>query len=141
MSRDSKSTNERDPSLVGLLDLSCPYKRFFFFLGCFGLPCTKYFFLTVHNFNAFAPISQQTGQATVLDRLSFSMCLWLNESSFRMTFNPSFYPNVDLNSEALFYSSSVSDPNTYLRSGSERAKSDRINIDNNPDPDPDQAMP
>jgi hypothetical protein len=57
-----------------------------------------------------------------------------------MAFSP-FYPNVDLNPDALFYSSSVSDSNPYLRSGSERAKSDRINIDNNPDPDPDQAMP
>ncbi len=30
------------------------------------------FFLTVHNFNSFVPITQKAGQAVVLGRLSFS---------------------------------------------------------------------
>ncbi len=33
-------------------------------------------FPTVHYFNAYVPITQQAGQAAVLDRLSLSMCLW-----------------------------------------------------------------
>jgi hypothetical protein len=38
-------------------------------------PSTKYFFLTVHCFNAFLPMVQQAGQAAVLGRLSLSVCL------------------------------------------------------------------
>ncbi len=41
---DSKSTNERGPSLVGLLGLSCQYKRFWFCLGCSSWPSIKYLF-------------------------------------------------------------------------------------------------
>ncbi len=41
---DSKSTNERGPSLVGSLGLSCQYKRFLFCLGCYCRPSTKYLF-------------------------------------------------------------------------------------------------
>ncbi len=33
--------------------------------------------LTVHYFNSYVPIALQAGQATVLGRLSLSMCLWL----------------------------------------------------------------
>ncbi len=43
---DSKSTNQKEPSLIGL-GLSCRYKRFLFSLGCL-----KYFFLAVHFFNS-----------------------------------------------------------------------------------------
>ncbi len=73
MNGDSKSTNERCRSLVGLLGLSCRYKRFLFCLGCSSRPSTKYFFslsqfLCTHR--------QQAGQAAVLGRLSISMCLW-----------------------------------------------------------------
>ncbi len=44
--RDSKSTNARGPSLLwyGGLLLSCRYKKFFFCLGWFYRPSTKYFF-------------------------------------------------------------------------------------------------
>jgi hypothetical protein len=41
---DSKSTNERGPSLEGSLGLLCWYKRFLFCLGCSSRPSTKYFF-------------------------------------------------------------------------------------------------
>ncbi len=51
---DSWSTNERGPSLVGSLALSCQYKRFLSYLG---LSCPK--------------------QAVVPGRLSLNMCLWL----------------------------------------------------------------
>jgi hypothetical protein len=53
---DSKSTNERGPSLVGSLGFSCRYKRFLSCLGSSRRPSTRYFFfLTVHYFNAFVP--------------------------------------------------------------------------------------
>jgi hypothetical protein len=35
---DSKSTNERDPSLVDSSGLSCRYKRLVFCLGCSSRP-------------------------------------------------------------------------------------------------------
>jgi hypothetical protein len=41
---DSKSINERVPSLLGSLGLSEQYKRFFVCLGCSSQPCTKYLF-------------------------------------------------------------------------------------------------
>jgi hypothetical protein len=64
-------TNERGPSLVGLLGLSCQYKRFLSFLGCFSWPSTKYF---SHRtlFQSSDPIAQQAGQAVVLGRQSLS---------------------------------------------------------------------
>ncbi len=40
---DSKSTNEGGPSLVGLLGLSCRYRRFLSSLGYSRRPRTKYF--------------------------------------------------------------------------------------------------
>jgi hypothetical protein len=52
---DSKGTNERGPSLVASLGLSCLYKRFLFSLGA----QYKIFFPTVHSFNFFVPIAQQ----------------------------------------------------------------------------------
>ncbi len=72
---DWKSTNERGPSLVDSLGLSCRYKSFLFCLGCYSRPSTKYFFPSVHCFNSFIPIVQQAGQAVVLGRLSLCMCL------------------------------------------------------------------
>jgi len=56
-----KGSNERGPSLVGSLGMSCWYKRFLFCLGCSSRPSTKCFFLTVHNFNTLVPIAQQVG--------------------------------------------------------------------------------
>ncbi len=64
--------------LVGLLGLSCWYKRFLFCLGYCSLPTTKYFSLSIHYFNYFVPIAQQARQAAMLGRLSLSMCLWSN---------------------------------------------------------------
>ncbi len=36
----------------------------------------KKLFLIVHYFNAFVPVAQQAGQASVPGRLSLCMCLW-----------------------------------------------------------------
>jgi hypothetical protein len=69
---DSKSTNERGPSLVISLCLSCRYKRFLFSLGCSSGQLQNIFFLTLHFFNFFVPIAQKAGQAAVLGRLSLS---------------------------------------------------------------------
>jgi hypothetical protein len=44
VNRDSKSTNERGPSLVGSLGMSCRYKRFLFCLGCSSRLSTEYVF-------------------------------------------------------------------------------------------------
>ncbi len=45
---DSKRTNERGPSFVGSLGLSCRYKRFCpAVLGCSSPPSTKYFFFSL----------------------------------------------------------------------------------------------
>jgi hypothetical protein len=54
----SRSTYERGPSLVGLLDSSCRYKIILFCLGgCSSRPSTKYFFfLTAHCFTSFVHI-------------------------------------------------------------------------------------
>jgi hypothetical protein len=67
---DSKSTNERSPSLVGSMGLSCRYKPFLFCLGCSGQPSTKYFFPGT-LFQLLCAVAQQAGQAAVLGRLSF----------------------------------------------------------------------
>ena len=73
---DSKSTNERDPSLVSSLDLSNLYERFCSALAALVGPEQNIFFLIVHYFNSFVFIAQQAVQAAVLGRLSLSMCLW-----------------------------------------------------------------
>jgi hypothetical protein len=52
---NSKSTNERGPSLVGLLGLSCLYKWFLYCLGCPSRPVQNNVFLTVYYFNACDP--------------------------------------------------------------------------------------
>jgi hypothetical protein len=52
---DSKSTNERGPSLVGSLGLSCRYKRFLFCLDCSSRPSTKYFFPQCTLFQCICP--------------------------------------------------------------------------------------
>jgi hypothetical protein len=55
---DSKSTSERDPSSVDSLGSSCRYKRFLFCLAALIGPVQNIFFLTIHYFNFFVPISQ-----------------------------------------------------------------------------------
>jgi hypothetical protein len=52
---DSKSTNEKCPSLVGSLGLSCWYKRFFSALAAQVGPVQNIIFLTVHYFNFLCP--------------------------------------------------------------------------------------
>jgi hypothetical protein len=74
---DSKSTNERGPSVVGSLRLSGRYKRFLFsLLAALVGPKQNLLFLTVHFFNSFVPITQQAGQTATLGCMSLSMCLW-----------------------------------------------------------------
>jgi hypothetical protein len=75
---DSKSTNERGSSLVGLLGLPCRYKRFLPCLGCSSQPSTNIFSLTIHYFNSCVPIAQQAGHwaGNRAGSPSLSMCLW-----------------------------------------------------------------
>jgi hypothetical protein len=70
---NSKSTNERGPSLVGSLGSSCRYKR----LGCSVSPVQIIYFLTVHYFDLCVPIpiAQQPGHAVVQGRLSLNVFL------------------------------------------------------------------
>jgi hypothetical protein len=70
----SKSTNERGPSLVAWLGLSCQYKRFLFCLGCSSRPNKKLFLLSPVT-TSIVPITQQARQAVVPGRLSIGMCL------------------------------------------------------------------
>jgi hypothetical protein len=63
-------------SLVGLLGLSCQYKRFLCSLSCSSWPSTKYIFPYRTLFQWFVSIAQQAGQTAVLGRLKLSMCLW-----------------------------------------------------------------
>jgi hypothetical protein len=44
VTRDSENTNERNPSLIGSLGLTCRYKRLLVCLGCSSRPSTKYIF-------------------------------------------------------------------------------------------------
>ncbi len=76
---DSKSTNERSPSLIGSLGSSCQYERFFFcsVLAALVAQYKIYFYPTVHYFNSFVLIAQQAGPAVVQGRLSLDACLWL----------------------------------------------------------------
>ncbi len=55
---DSKSTNERGPSLVGSLGSSCRYKRLLSCFGCSGQPSAKNFF----PHRTLFPIAQQPKQ-------------------------------------------------------------------------------
>jgi hypothetical protein len=66
---DSRSTNERGPSLVGLLGSLCWYKRFCPALVdiCFSSPYT----FSVH----LSPSSSKLGQAVVVGHLSHNVCL------------------------------------------------------------------
>ncbi len=73
---DSKSTNERGRAMVGLLGMSCRYKKCLFCLGSSSGPSTKYFFPTVKLFKFICPCRPQAGQAAVLGRLSLIMLVW-----------------------------------------------------------------
>jgi hypothetical protein len=80
-----KRTNERGPSLVRSLGLSCRYKRFLFSLGCSSRPSRKYFFPHRVLFLFLSPIALQAGQAAVQGRLFLSMCLWWQVCKESMT--------------------------------------------------------
>jgi hypothetical protein len=67
---DSKSTNERGPSLVGSLGSSCRTRDFYPVLAAVVSPVQNILFLAVHYFNLCVPIAQQPGQEVVQGRLS-----------------------------------------------------------------------
>jgi hypothetical protein len=78
MNGDSKSTNERCPSLVGSMCLSCPYtgtRDFCSALATLVGRVQNIFFLAVQYFSFFVRIAQQAGQTAVLGHPSLSMCL------------------------------------------------------------------
>jgi hypothetical protein len=45
-------------------------------------PVQNTFFLTVDYFDSFVPTAQKYGQAAVICRMSFSVCLWLRSPHF-----------------------------------------------------------
>ncbi len=61
---DSKSTNERGPSLVGSLGSSCRCKRLFPAFAALVSPVQNILFLTAHYFNLCVSIAQQPGQGS-----------------------------------------------------------------------------
>ncbi len=72
---DIKRTSERGPFLVGSLACRAGIRDFSSALAVLVGPVQNNFLL-VHYFKSFVPIAQQAGQAVVLGRLSFSVCLW-----------------------------------------------------------------
>jgi hypothetical protein len=91
LNRDSKSTNDRGPSLVGSLGLSCRCKRFLFYLSCSSQSSIKYFSHTVHYFNSLVPHRQEAGQSAMLGHLSLGMCLWLDPGRSSMVMTAGLY--------------------------------------------------
>jgi hypothetical protein len=72
---DSKSTNERGPSLVGSWACRVSAGDFCPALAALVGPVKNFLFFAVHYFNSFVPIAQQSGQAVVLNRLSLNTSL------------------------------------------------------------------
>jgi hypothetical protein len=72
---DSRSTNERSPSLVGSLDSLCRYKRFLSWLLLSAQYKKIIFLFAVHYFTSFVPIAQQAEQIVVPGHLSLNGCL------------------------------------------------------------------
>jgi|688.fasta_scaffold1491409_1 hypothetical protein len=52
-------------------------RKFLFCHGCSSRTSKNVFFLIIQYFNSLVPIAQQAGQASMLSRLFFSICLWL----------------------------------------------------------------
>ncbi len=63
------------PSLDGLLASSCQYNRFCPVLAALIDQVQNIFFLTVHYFNSFFPITQKARQAVVPGHLPLNVCL------------------------------------------------------------------
>ncbi len=72
--------NERGP-YTWLIHWACHVgtRNFCSALAALVGPVQNICFLIVHYFKSFVPVTQQAGQAAMLDRLSLSMCLWLNQ--------------------------------------------------------------
>jgi hypothetical protein len=92
---DSKSTNERGPSLVSSYRLSCLYMRFFSASSAVVGQIENIIFLTIHYFNFFVSIAQQAGQEVVLGRQSLNMgfCVrWCMSGAFPRRLAFAFLP-------------------------------------------------
>jgi hypothetical protein len=76
VNRDSGSTNERDPSLIGSLGLTCRYKRFCSAWAAPVGPVQNIFFPIVHNINFSVPIIQQASPTVRQGHQSLYACLW-----------------------------------------------------------------
>jgi hypothetical protein len=73
---DSKSTNEKDPSLVGSLGSSCRYNRFLSCLGCSSRLSTKYFFSSpCTNSIHLSPSPTKLDRQSCRGHLSLNLCL------------------------------------------------------------------
>jgi hypothetical protein len=81
---DSKSTNDRFHSLVGL---SVPVQEIFVLTGCSSWSSTKFFFPHRTLFKFICPPRQQAGQAVVLLRLYLIVCLWTGQYSLDTEFS------------------------------------------------------
>ncbi len=83
---DSKSTNQRGPSLVGSLGPSCHYAIIRDFYPAFAslVSSVQNIFCSPFTISIYvsplAPIAQQAGRAVVQDRLSLNMCLRLRKT-------------------------------------------------------------
>ncbi len=78
---DSKSTNERGPSLVVSLGLSCRYKRCSLCLSCFTRSSAKYFFLQLIQFQFLCLQRTASWAGSCAGSPVFSMCLYLTYTS------------------------------------------------------------
>ncbi len=68
-------TNEKGPFLLVRCACRACTRDFCSALADLGGPVQNNFFLPVHYFNSFIPITLQAGQAAVLGRLSLSVCV------------------------------------------------------------------
>jgi hypothetical protein len=60
---DSKRTNERGPSLVGLLGSSCRYMRLLFSIGSSGKPSSQIFFSSLYTISIYvSPSTNNLGR-------------------------------------------------------------------------------
>jgi hypothetical protein len=79
---ESKSTNERGPSLVGSLGSPCWYMRLLSCLGCSGHPSTKYLFPRHSIFQFMCPHRPETWAGIVQGCLSVKGCLREDMSNY-----------------------------------------------------------
>ena len=101
---DSRSTNERSPSLVGSLGSSCQYKIFLSCLGCSSRPSVKYFGPHGALFKFLCPHSPaRRADSRAGSPVSLNMCLWFDKISWaqeysdeNLTFEDIAMPEVEV---------------------------------------------